>query len=391
MSYLQAEDARTAMESINPEPLETETDLTMQWSMATIEAVETSDFAHFILWSLPGGGAPERREIGAEPVVVGRVPSADLCVPNVRISRRHCRLQVVDGQLTVEDLGSTNGTLLGDRPVQGRVVVPNDSRLLVGDCVLTHEYRSRREVARTVELQSEMRRAVDYVLALLPPPCAAGPVRTDWSFVPSSALGGDAFGYCALDAGRHAIYLLDVCGHGAGAAMHSVSAINVLRHRNLPGVDFARPAEVLAALNAAFQMDEHNGMYFTLWYGVYDAAARRLEYASAGHPPALIIAGGEAQSLQTRGLPIGAFPQAVYRSAGVAVPPGARLHVFSDGVFEIVTGDGSPWSLDQFVELVLERTARGAADCAGLQEAVRGLSRDAELPDDFSLLIAEFS
>ena len=51
--------------------------------------------------------------------------------------------------------------------------------------------------------------------------------------------------------------------------MHSVSVLNVLRQRALPVVDFTNPAEVLASLNSRFPTDEHNGLYFTMWYGVY--------------------------------------------------------------------------------------------------------------------------
>ena len=49
--------------------------------------------------------------------------------------------------------------------------------------------------------------------------------------------------------------------------MLSVSIINVLRQLALPGTDFGRPGEVLNRLNAMFQMENHNGMFFTIWYG----------------------------------------------------------------------------------------------------------------------------
>ncbi len=96
--------------------------------------------------------------------------------------------------------------------------------------------------------------------------------------MPSLELGGDAFGYHWLDPEHFAMYLLDVCGHGVKAACcFSISAINVLRNQiSAPRPNFLSPAEVLAGLNSAFQMDRHNGMYFTMWYGVYDKENRRL-------------------------------------------------------------------------------------------------------------------
>ena len=138
-------------------------------------------------------------------------------------------------------------------------------------------------------LNSELAEAADYVKFLLPQPITEGPVMADWRFVPSTTLGGDSLGYHWLDEDSLAIYLIDVCGHGVGAALHSVSVLNVLRSRNLPNVDFRRPEQVLASLNAVFPMDNHRDMYFTMWYGVYKPSSRLLTYASGGHPPALLI------------------------------------------------------------------------------------------------------
>ena len=100
-------------------------------------------------------------------------------------------------------------------------------------------------------------------------------IRTDWRFVPSAELGGDSFGYHWLDDDHFAFYLLDVSGHGVGSALLSVSAMNALRSQALPQTDFREPGQVLAALNNAFQMDQQNGLFFTIWYGVYHKPTRR--------------------------------------------------------------------------------------------------------------------
>ena len=48
---------------------------------------------------------------------------------------------------------------------------------------------------------------------------AGSKVPADWRFITSSSLGGDSFGYHWLAPNQLAIYLLDVCGHGVGAAL----------------------------------------------------------------------------------------------------------------------------------------------------------------------------
>ena len=78
------------------------------------------------------------------------------------------------------------------------------------------------------QLNEELAEAADYVKSMLPEPISEGPVKTDWKFVPSTSLGGDAFGYHWIDGDHFAIYLLDVSGHGVGAALLSVSVMRAL-------------------------------------------------------------------------------------------------------------------------------------------------------------------
>jgi hypothetical protein len=106
-------------------------------------------------------------------------------------------------------------------------------------------------------LANDLATAAHYVRSLLPPPQRIGPIDADWRFIPSAELGGDAFGYHSLDEDHIAIYLLDVCGHGVGAALLSVSALNSIRSEALPQTNFHDPGAVLAALNLAYQLAEH--------------------------------------------------------------------------------------------------------------------------------------
>ena len=140
-------------------------------------------------------------------------------------------------------------------------------------------------------LANEVKQAAKYVQSLLPDKLKKGPIKTDWRFVPSAELGGDSFGYHWLDDDHFAFYLLDVSGHGVGAALLSVSAMNALRSQALPNTDFRQPSQVLFALNNAFQMDQQNGLYFTIWYGVFHKPTRRVDYSGGGHPPALLLGG----------------------------------------------------------------------------------------------------
>jgi serine phosphatase RsbU (regulator of sigma subunit) len=198
------------------------------------------------------------------------------------------------------------------------------------------------------KLQKALVEAAEYVRSLLPDPLDEE-IKADWTFLPSVYLGGDSFGYQWLDKNRFAIYLLDVCGHGIGAALLSITVMDTLNTLTLNDTDFASPASVLSSLNRTYPMEKHSGRFFTLWYGVYDKRYSLLTYASAGHPPAILMDSSSKQTLlQTRNVSIGLMPATIYTEQKVTVDKPSKLILFSDGVFENIKPDASIMNFDEF-------------------------------------------
>ena len=245
-------------------------------------------------------------------------------------------------------------------------------------------------ISRAV-LAEDLASAARYVRSLLPPPGDLAGIRADWRFIPSADLGGDAFGYHRLDDDHVAISLLDVCGHGVGAALLSVSALNAVRGESLPNTDFRDPGAVLTALNRAFPMERHNDMFFTMWYGVYDRQRRSLRWAGGGHPPALLFQPGLAANLNPATLDsdnplLGAIEGLDFSSREVEVPPESTLYLFSDGAFEITRPDGSMGTLDRFQELLASRPGGGETALDSVVEQIMALAGGVDLADDLSIL-----
>lgn len=241
-----------------------------------------------------------------------------------------------------------------------------------------------------INLNNELGEAADYVKSILPQPVTEGPIMADWRFIPSAALGGDALGYHWLDEDSFAIYLLDVCGHGVGAALHSVSVLNVLRSGNLPNTDFKRPEQVLAGLNKVFPMECHRDMYFTIWYGVYNRKSRLLTYSSGGHPAALLIeeASGEmprVQELSTENLIIGLGP-IDFKVDEIEIKAEARICVFSDGVYEIMDENGAYWGFESLKDYLENSAAGDKSTMDDLWKHVQQVACTENLEDDFSVL-----
>jgi phosphoserine phosphatase RsbU/P len=247
-------------------------------------------------------------------------------------------------------------------------------------------------IASQRHLGHELSQAAKYVRSLLPEPMD-GPVRTRWRFEPSSELGGDFFGYDWIGPDHFAVFLLDVSGHGVGAALLSASVANVLRGRSLPGTDFRDPASVLSGLNDAFPMDRHDGKYFTIWYGVFDRAGRRLTYASGGHPPALLLTGPTPEAsrpveLGMRNFAVGMMADVRFASESVPLGPFNKLYVFSDGVYEVHKPGGSMMRHGELVDYLA--SSPGPSDPDEVWRYIQRASGPEGLVDDFSLLEVVF-
>jgi len=239
-------------------------------------------------------------------------------------------------------------------------------------------------------LAEDLAQAAKYVISLFPERLS-GEITTDWLFIPSVALGGDAFGYHWIDPDHLAMYLLDVCGHGVQAALLSISAINVLRNQTLPATDFRSPKEVLTGLNRVFQMDRHNDMYFTMWYGVYDKQKRRLIYANGGHPPAILMAGANRETakpmeLSERGAIIGAFPEMNFGEGAQDLPEFSRLYIFSDGIYEITKPDGTIFTYEEFTDILTDSKRGAGPALEHTIGAVRAAHGGGQFEDDVSII-----
>src|ERR1043166_5548837 len=102
-------------------------------------------------------------------VTIGRAPECEVRLGDVACSRRHAQLHIDDGALTLEDLGSHNGTRVNGEQVTGRQPLTSDDVVSIGpiQLVIHAEPRARRAVllepsALRSRLVQEVERAIQY-------------------------------------------------------------------------------------------------------------------------------------------------------------------------------------------------------------------------------------
>lgn len=89
-------------------------------------------------------GSKKTREIPlrARETVIGRQVGCGVRIPSTVVSRMHCRITVRDDGVAVEDLGSSNGSLLNGRPLKGTAIARPGDRLEIGPVTFLIEYSS---------------------------------------------------------------------------------------------------------------------------------------------------------------------------------------------------------------------------------------------------------
>jgi PAS domain S-box-containing protein len=184
--------------------------------------------------------------------------------------------------------------------------------------------------------EEEHRIALRLQRALLPESLAGHPrLEIAARYQSASAnleVGGDWYDTFILPDGRMGLAVGDVVGHGLEAAA-SMGRLRTALAALAPRA--SGPGQLLEELDAFAR--SHNGVRFaTAGCAVLDPATGELRYASAGHPPMLIVdADGTTRWLdEGRSLPLGVLAPAPRSDAHTVLRPGSVLLLYSDGLIE---------------------------------------------------------
>jgi anti-sigma regulatory factor (Ser/Thr protein kinase) len=183
-------------------------------------------------------------------------------------------------------------------------------------------------------LDREHRSAVALQRSLLPDrlPELVG-VEAAARYLPArDEVGGDWYDVIDLPGGHVGLAIGDVAGHGLRAAALMGQLRTGLRAYALEGHS---PGETLKRLDRLLQTISGRGMA-TAGYAIIDPATGAMRYASAGHPPPVVVRHGEqAHLLEARTAPpLGSLPFAAYHEAQETLQPGDTILLYTDGLVE---------------------------------------------------------
>jgi len=95
---------------------------------------------HVLVVSRPGERDREV-PVGTAPLLLGRTPESDLVLSDAKVSRAHCRIDLVNGTVTATDLHSTNGTMLDGQPMDRATRLEPGAVLRIGPYEIEYQRR----------------------------------------------------------------------------------------------------------------------------------------------------------------------------------------------------------------------------------------------------------
>lgn len=248
------------------------------------------------------------------------------------------------------------------------------------------EGRARRQ--RLALEQRELDEALRIQRKLLP---AAMPQLDGWELVsswqPAAGVGGDCFDAISFGPARLGLSIADVVGKGIPAALLMSNLQAAVRAF---ATDAAQPAELCHQVNRILCGHIAEGRFISFFYCVIDNDEGTLTFANAGHyPPILVRANGSVERLATGGPVLGVFPDGSYQQGMVAIHPGDRLVLYTDGITDARPSDTAEddFGEERLIDLVVaNRTCSAPALQSRLAEGVAAFS-GGHFQDDATLIV----
>ncbi len=243
---------------------------------------------------------------------------------------------------------------------------------------------------RQQEIEQDLALAARVQQSLLPRSLVWGGVRVDTFYHPVCTIGGDF----ALVSPSHEDHLnllvCDVSGHGISSALVANRIYTETVGHLRSGVLLA---DMLRQLNH-FVIDTigSTGFLFTLSAVRIDRGGRRMAFAGAGHPPAMVVRPGqEPVLLESRSTVLGAFPNSVDMDATLEVKlqPQDRIILYTDGITDVFDSRGKMLGVEGVQKFVRETSLLPFEEMKqGILDRVAAW-RDGLTVDDVSLVLAE--
>ena len=241
---------------------------------------------------------------------------------------------------------------------------------------------------RQMEIEEDLRLAARVQNSLAPRSLVWDTMSVDAFYHPVHSIGGDFALVNSTDQEHLSLLVCDVSGHGIGSALVANRIYSETTTHLRSGMPFL---DMFGELNRFLIEDiAGSGMFVTLAAARIDVDRRRMVFAGAGHPPAMVARRGQNPVLlESRSMILGALPDAVdvTTSLEVQLEPDDRILLYTDGITEVFNSRGEMLGIAGVQEIVRQTSSLPAREMKqGILDRVAAW-REGPPTDDVSLML----
>ena len=200
------------------------------------------------------------------------------------------------------------------------------------------------------KLEHDLDMAREVQLRLLPPKPAPKPhAEFATRFLPARTIGGDLYDFLPYDDICIGIAMGDVSGKAAPAALYAALISGIMR---AAASQILSPAAMLKQLNDSLQERKMDAQYVTMVFAVWNDEAQTLQIANAGAVQPLFCRGGQVETVEAEGFPLGMFNDVTYEEFTLSTRAGDAIVFFSDGIVDAINAHDEMFGAERLMALV---------------------------------------
>jgi serine phosphatase RsbU (regulator of sigma subunit) len=241
---------------------------------------------------------------------------------------------------------------------------------------------------RDRHITNDLEQARRFQQRILPDPPAADRLAFAILYRPAELVGGDVYDIWERAPGTFRVFLADATGHGVQAALRTM--ILKAEYDRIK-IDARGPEHALMALNTKISA-VYPGLELQCTASCFDISVDgdgrgSVRYATAAHPPLLVIGDSAPKTVYQPSPFLGVVPDIALEPVEVELRRGDRVLIYSDGLEEQWNGNGQEFGIERVEAAIGDRDHR-------IDQAVQRLGADWDAflagsrPEDDATLIA---
>ncbi len=283
------------------------------------------------------------------------------------------------GILLAVNKKSGEGFSEGDQRLLG--IISSQSGQLIQNMQLQEESRQR------ARMEQELSLARNIQTGLLP---TDEPVRDTMAvasyFEAADEVSGDYYDYFELPESKLGAIMADVSGHGASSALVMTMLKGILQATILR---YESPAQVVTELNVILCRLLPAEMFVTMVFLEFDASARTLRYANAGHNPLIWFRASKGETIEEHqpGPAVGILGSANYKIKELEMEPDDVIVTYTDGLTEAFNAEREMFGDERLVQAVDACKGDSAEGIVkGIMERLNAFTKDYAQSDDIAII-----